>query len=161
MTRYVVATLIIAIASCQKKEESPAYEAMQKAEWLIGEWQNNLPQGQLTETWTRDNDSTFTARSYFVKTAGDTLHLEAITLAETKAGVTYTPTVQGQNNNEPVIFKMTASDANSMTFENPAHDYPTKIVYRKISSDSIVAEISGTQQGQPSSERYPMGRRRD
>ena len=132
---------------------------MEKAQWLIGEWQNQSSQGLLTETWTRENDSTLTARSYFIKTAGDTLHLEVITLSEDKSGVRYVPTVQGQNNNNPVTFKMTASDETSMTFENPQHDYPSKIVYRKINADSIVAEISGVQQGQPSSERYPMGRK--
>ncbi len=161
MSKYLsVFILALCIASCQKKEEAKTYDSMQKAEWLLGEWQNNLPQGLLTETWTRENDSTFSARSYFVKTAGDTLHLEAITLAENASGVTYTPTVQGQNGNKPVTFRMTASDAASMTFENPQHDYPSKIVYRKISADSIVAEISGNQQGKPSSERYPMGRRK-
>ena len=160
MTRYVVAALMLCAISCEKKEESTPYETLGKASWLIGEWQNRLPQGQLTEIWTKDNDSTYSARSYFVKTAGDTLHLEAITLEEKASGVLYTPTVQGQNNNQPVSFKMTSSDENSMTFENPQHDYPSKIVYRRISADSIVAEISGVQRGQPSSESYPMGRRK-
>lgn len=30
-----------------------------------------------------------------------------------------------------------------MVFENPAHDYPNKIVYQKVGNDSLVAEIFG------------------
>jgi hypothetical protein len=157
----VIAFLIVA-ASCNKTEKgSGNYPEMTKAAWLVGKWQNQIKNGVLTETWTKVNDSTYTARSYFVKTKGDTLHLEAITLAETQSGVTYTPVVQGQNNNQPVSFTLISSTDNELVFENPRHDYPNKIVYRKVSTDSIVAEISGTQQGKPFSERYPMGKSKD
>ena len=78
---------------------------------------------------------------------------------ESDGKVTYTPTVQGQNDNMPVTFTMTSKTDDAMTFENPEHDYPKKIVYRKVSADSLVAEISGVQQGKPSSERYPMRRK--
>ena len=45
---------------------------------------------------------------------------------------------------------------NEFAFENPKHDYPQKIVYKKVSDTNLVATISGKQQGKPSSESFPM-----
>jgi hypothetical protein len=54
---------------------------------------------------------------------------------------------------------MTKRTPIEMVFENPKHDYPQKITYRQITKDSMVATISGIQQGKPSSDSYPMKRR--
>jgi hypothetical protein len=42
----------------------------------------------------------------------------------------------------PVIFRMTAQDERSVTFENPAHDYPQRIRYWREGA-LLKAEISG------------------
>ena len=142
------------LASCQKKE-NPKHEKIKKAAWLVGTWENESPQGKLAETWNKTNDSTFNGHSYFVK-GSDTLHLESITLSQRGDVMTYTPTVQGQNNNKPVEFRMTSATDKQMVFENPNHDFPKKIIYNQINPDSLVAEISGVQQGKASMEKYPM-----
>jgi len=36
---------------------------------------------------------------------------------------------------------MTSSESNQFIFENPAHDFPKRIVYRLISADSLHAFI--------------------
>ncbi|NIW38719.1 MAG: hypothetical protein GWN32_20365 [Gemmatimonadetes bacterium] len=38
-------------------------------------------------------------------------------------------------------FRSTAVAEGLATFENPEHDYPRRITYRRLSSDSLVAEI--------------------
>jgi hypothetical protein len=68
----------------------------------------------------------------------------------------YSPTVKGQNNDESVDFKLSSESENTFVFENPKHDYPQKIVYKKVNENSLVATISGMQQGKQSSESYPM-----
>lgn len=42
----------------------------------------------------------------------------------------------------PVPFRLTASTADSVTFENPQHDFPTVITYRR-EGDRLQATISG------------------
>jgi len=42
----------------------------------------------------------------------------------------------------PVVFRMTTQDARSVTFENPAHDYPKRIRYWREGA-LLKAEISG------------------
>ena len=128
---------------------------MVAADWLIGTWETKTDGGDLIEIWSKTNDSTYTGGSYFIKSK-DTLHHESIVMSQKGEEVFYVPTVKGQNNDQPVSFKMTKQTADEMVFENPKHDYPQKIIYKQIAKDSMVATISGIQQGKPSSDSYPM-----
>jgi len=145
---------IFVLAACNKKD-SDKNDKIKSAVWLIGTWENNSDQGNLSETWKKENDSTFSGQAYFIKT-DDTLHHESIVMKQTGEDLLYIPTVQGQNNGKPVTFKLTQATAKQLVFENPQHDYPQKIIYQQITKDSLVAKISGIQQGKPSSEEYPM-----
>lgn len=152
--KTILLMLLLAIVSC-KKSDSNKNEKIKAANWLLGNWENNSADGNLSETWKKINDSTFQAQSYFIK-ENDTLHFESITLQQKGEELTYTATVQGQNNDKPVSFKLTTSTEKQLVFENPKHDYPQKISYNQITTDSLVAKISGIQQGKPSSEQYSM-----
>lgn len=43
-------------------------------------------------------------------------------------------------------------------FENPAHDYPQRVIYRKHGRDSLLAGIDGTRNGQPHTVDFPYAR---
>jgi hypothetical protein len=146
--------LLLAFVSC-KNSESNQKEKIKSVNWLLGKWESNVYQGSLSENWKKSNDSTFQAESLFIKEK-DTLHFESITLQQKGQELIYTATVKGQNNDKPVSFKMTSETAKKLVFENPKHDYPQKITYTLINKDSLVAEISGTQLGKPSSEKFGM-----
>lgn len=146
--------LLLAIVSC-KNSESNEKDKIKTSDWLLGKWENKVDQGILTENWKRLNDSTFQAESFFIKEK-DTLHFEAITLQQKGEELFYTATVKGQNEDKPVTFNMTSATDKKLVFENPKHDYPQKITYSLIKKDSLVAEISGIQQGKPSSEKFGM-----
>jgi hypothetical protein len=155
MKTSITIITILLLASCQTKSEQN-FEKLEKMNWLVGQWENKTPEGLLIETWTKDNDSTFSGQTYFIKNEKDTVHSESIVLTQLKDELIYRPTVKGQNNDEPVDFNLTSDVENSYTFENPKHDYPQKIVYKKTNETSLVATISGKQQGKQSSESYPM-----
>ncbi|TDE42231.1 hypothetical protein E0I26_13850 [Flavobacterium rhamnosiphilum] len=146
--------LLLAIVSC-KNSDSSKNEKIKAASWLLGNWENKSADGNLTENWKKVNDSTFEAQSYYIKEK-DTLHFESITLQQKGEELTYTATVQGQNNDKPVAFKLTTATDKQVAFENLKHDYPQKISYSQITPDSLVAKISGIQQGKPSSESFSM-----
>ena len=155
-TLYCLA-LIAIITSCQNKSEKK-FDKLEKMDWLIGNWEQALPEGILKETWTKQNDSTFTGDSYFI-TPKDTVHFESIKLTQKAEKLTYSATVVGQNDDEPVDFKLTSDAENTFTFENPTHDYPQKISYKKVSSDRLIVTISGKQQGKQTQESYPMAKK--
>jgi hypothetical protein len=146
--------LLLVIVSC-KNSDSNKNEKIKAVSWLLGNWENKSADGNLTENWKKVNDSTFEAQSYYIKEK-DTLHFESIILQQKGEELTYTATVQGQNNDKPVAFKLTTATDKQVAFENLKHDYPQKISYTQITPDSLVAKISGIQQGKPSSESFSM-----
>lgn len=146
--------LLLVIVSC-KNSDSNKNEKIKAASWLLGNWENKSADGNLTENWEKVNDSTFQAQSYYIKEK-DTVHFESIILQQKGENLTYTATVKGQNNDKPVVFKLTTATDKQVSFENLKHDYPQKISYSQITPDSLVAKISGIQQGKPSSEQFSM-----
>ncbi|KIC00131.1 MULTISPECIES: DUF6265 family protein [unclassified Flavobacterium] len=146
--------LLLAVVSC-KNAEAPEKDKIKTADWLIGKWENVSPQGTLTETWSKVNDSTFQGSSYFIK-GKDTIHFESIKLQQKGEDLTYNATVKGQNNDQAVAFELTTSTEKGLVFENPKHDYPQKISYTKDANNTLTAEISGKLQGKLSSEKFVM-----
>lgn len=162
LSAVVISSLVI---SCKKEAQTPLepvepktkhYSQLEKAEWFLGEWSNKMPEGELTERWKKENDSVFKGESYFVVGGKDTVFSEKVDLIETNGKLTYIVTVPGQNEEKPVSFEMSSATDSQMVFENPKHDYPSKIVYNKITTDSIVAEISGVKKGKPASEKFVL-----
>jgi hypothetical protein len=149
---------IAGLISCKNNSAESKYSKLKKMDWLVGTWENKMPEGLLKETWAKENDSTYSGNAYFINPK-DTVHFESIKLVQTGEDIHYIATATGQNNDEPVEFKLTSEIESTFIFENPAHDYPQKITYKKINDKSLVATISGNQQGKPSSESYPMTRK--
>lgn len=157
--KIATVSLIFCSISCKDKNGNAGkYEKLATMDWLIGNWENKLPEGTLSESWEKQDDSTFVGHSYFIKEK-DTLSFESIELLQKGEDLFYVPTVKGQNNDKPVTFKLTTATTMTFTFENPSHDYPQKIVYKKSGPNDLIATISGMQQGKQSSESYPMKRK--
>ncbi|WP_233494430.1 DUF6265 family protein [Mesonia sp. K7] len=71
----------------------------------------------------------------------------------------YIPTVKNQNDEKPVKFVMKTITDLSVKFENPKHDFPQVIQYKRIKTDSMVAEILGIKNGLERNISFPMKRR--
>jgi hypothetical protein len=154
---------MVMVLSCQnldrteKKSEATTEHLIEKANWLIGEWQNSSETEKVSELWEKENDSVYVGKSYSIRNA-DTISSERIRLEEHGDQLFYIPVVKNQNAGETVKFTLGSSDANHLAFENPAHDFPQKISYSLITNDSLFAEISGMYKGQQQSEKFPMHR---
>lgn len=165
MKKTVTVFLFLAIAmifSCKNEttnnsNESVEMRQIEKANWLIGEWQNNSETKKVTEVWEKENDSVYVGKSYALRNA-DTVSSERIRLEEHGDKLFYIPVVKNQNIGEVVKFTLTSVASNQLAFENPEHDFPQKISYSLITNDSLFAEISGMYKGQQQSEKFPMHR---
>jgi hypothetical protein len=150
---------LLAFISCKKtdSDESDKNEKdkIRTAHWLLGQWEAQSEGGSLIETWKKINDSTYNGQSYFMK-GKDTIHTETLLLQQVEDQLSYTTTIKGENDDQPVPFILTDRDETQLVFENLKHDYPQKISYTQISKDSLLTEISGIQSGKPSSEKYIM-----
>lgn len=146
--------LLLAIVSC-KNTEATEKDKIKAANWLLGKWETKTADGTLSENWKQLNDSTFQGESFFIK-GKDTLHFESIILQQKGEELFYNAKVKGQNEDKAVPFKLTLSSEKQLVFENAKHDYPKKIFYTLIKKDSLVASISGVQQGKTSWEKFGM-----
>lgn len=60
---------------------------------------------------------------------------------------------------QPVAtFVASVASADSVVFENPAHDFPQRVGYRRIGTDSVLAWIDGTSEGKKQRFEFPYRR---
>lgn len=151
-----VSTVLILLNSCGSDK---TYDELNKADWLIGAWENQTNEGYSIEIWSKENDSVFVGVSYFIIDS-DTVFSESIRIEQNGDDLYYIPSVNGQNDGESVSFKMTNSNENELVFENLEHDFPQKITYSKKGKNALMAVISGLVNGQEMVREFPMERKK-
>ncbi|REJ83515.1 MAG: hypothetical protein DWQ44_03555 [Bacteroidetes bacterium] len=108
--------------------------------WMSGTWENSQKEVLMREEWTLQGDSLMTGTGMQVK-GNDTLFIEQLRIFKDAGEVYYVATVEGQNDNQPVFFRMSASTEKSAVFENPQHDFPQVIRYELESPNVLLATI--------------------
>ena len=109
--------------------------------WLSGSWQS-APGGrrQTEEHWTTAAGATMMGMSRTV--AGEkTVEFEYLRIEQRADGIFYVAHPKARC--PGTDFKLTRSSANEAVFENPQHDFPKRIIYRKGADDSLTASIDG------------------
>jgi hypothetical protein len=147
--KKIFVTLLFALGlfSCQ-----PAASEM---DWLVGSWQHTTAAMDFHENWSKIDTQHYRGESYIL-VKKDTVFYEQIDLVQTKMGWDYSVAVRNQNKEQAVTFSSIEMTNDTFVFENKKHDYPNRIVYKKIREDSLVATIFGTQKGKPVSEDFQM-----
>jgi hypothetical protein len=140
-----------------RDERDGSRAKIMEADWLIGSWYSQSAKGVNYEVWEKFNDTIFVGRSYSVHGV-DTVSSEFIKLVQHGNELSYIPTVPDQNRGQPVAFKLIFLDSGKLVFENQKHDFPQRIAYKRISKDSLVAEISGMIKGEYHARQFPMAR---
>ncbi len=140
MKKLFTALLFIATVHLSFAQKS------EQMKWLVGTWKINTGSGMIIEQWQINNDSTLTGKSFFVKGGTDTIPQETIELSFRNGDWHYIPTVKNQNNAQPVSFKIIFLKGTELISENPAHDFPQRIAYRRI-KNQLFASIEGRKNG--------------
>ena len=107
--------------------------------WMSGRWETTTANNVVTEeAWSAPRAGLMLGHSR--TTSGErTREFEFLRIIADEDGVlSY---VAQPGGGAPVEFRMTAHGATSATFDNPQHDFPQRIVYRR-SGDTMVATIS-------------------
>lgn len=120
--------LVGAVPGDLQAADAPAQ--LQKMAWLAGTWQRvDLPEGQSGyERWTYDGAQGF-AGVGVTERDGKTTFEEKLRIVPKDGVVYYVADVP--ENAQPVYFKLTELSTSGFSFENPAHDFPQKIEYKK------------------------------
>ena len=119
-------------------------------DWLSGDWVAELNGRWTEEHWSHARGGLLLgySRSGKGERGGQ---FEFMRIGSAPDGtVTFWGQPQG---GPPVAFRLSGSATMEARFENPTHDYPTRIVYRR-SGDTLTATISGTDASKPQSWTY-------
>ena len=161
MKKIVLSIAMVALTlliSCNKYDAKgnliKKYDELQKATWLLGDWEKTDSLGTLKEIWSSKDDSTFIGQSYYIQNKKDTIHDEQIELMQDGEYLIYTATIKGENNDKSISFQMTNDQDSLFVFENPKHDYPQKIAYRLMKNKGLSITVSGKENGKVTSELY-------
>jgi hypothetical protein len=129
-----------------------------QASWLLGEWHFVNKQEHFSEVWVKESDTSYSGYGCFVN-GRDTVSTETLRLVQRGQDLFYIPTVKGQNDGRPVVFKLTDTSKKRLLFENPGHDFPQKIDYARGSEKYMVITLTGKIKGKSSMQAYPMIKR--
>ena len=115
-----------------------AADGMTDMSWLSGRWCRGSGANLVEEYWLPANSDLMLGVSRTVKN-GKAVEFEFIRIATVDGVPTYLAQPSGR---PPTAFKQTAAGEHWIRFENPQHDFPTRIEYRR-EGDALKAEIAG------------------
>ncbi|MDR2084495.1 MAG: DUF6265 family protein [Bacteroidales bacterium] len=156
MKKFILSIIIVSLLVCFTSCGSKQKNSVSKVEWLIGTWMFEDGFGGVSyESWEKISNNELKGRSY-VLAGNDTVVFENINIKQENNNLFYTAKVTGHNDDMPITFPLKSITEEKMEFENLQHDFPQMISYRKINNDSLVAEVSGIQNGEISVFELPM-----
>lgn len=110
--------------------------------WLEGEWNTGNEAGFAGEFWNIENDTLLRGQGLVL--IGNTKHvMEEISIYTSNGALYYGARVADQNEGKAILFKASYINNGHLVFENPGHDFPTRIVYKLASQDTLEVNISG------------------
>lgn len=122
--------------------QAPA-PAIKDVAWIAGCWDVTRNGRHVAESWTTAEGGTMMGVSRTVNN-GKTTEWEFLIIREGAKGLEYVAKPSGQ---PEATFTSTSVSPAEVVFENPAHDFPKKIVYKR-NGDSLTASIEGPMNGQ-------------
>ena len=120
--------------------QSPTLESVA---WMKGCWQARGPSRIVEERWTAPVAGHMMGTGRTIR--GDSLvEYEQIILRVQGGALAYEAHPSGQT---PATFTARAASDTMVVFENPQHDFPQRVGYRKAGADSLIAWVEGTMNG--------------
>ena len=115
---------------------------MSQLNWMCGDWNFTTKNTKVHEHWEKKSDSLFSGFSFSIQGI-DTVSSEHIEMLMVNKQVQYRVTVKEQNKGETIPFLMMSCNADSVVFENRLHDFPQRIIYKKVDATKMIAAIEG------------------
>lgn len=144
MKRFFFFTAVMMLAVKAFSQE--AEERFRQLISLNGTWSMETKRGTVYESWEAVNNTFLKGRSYKIN-GTDTMLLEEVSIIRKDNDIFYIPVVQGQNNEQPVTFRLVKVENETFTFDNPDHDFPQRVIYQLPKNDSMHARIEGMDKG--------------
>ena len=122
----------------QSEQKNPDI-SLQTLSWISGSWGGPRGQTQVEEHWT-DVGGNMMLGVGRTLADGRTVFFEFLRIEARPDGIYYVAQPRGRPATD---FKLTRGGETEAIFENPAHDFPKRILYRRNADGSITARIDG------------------
>lgn len=133
---------------------APSTSPIDSLRFLTGCWERRTPRGTVEERWSTPKGGMMQGMGRTFR--GDSLvEYEFVLIRETAGRVVYEAHPSGQ---APNTFPAKTVTDSLVEFEDPAHDYPQRVGYRKAGADSLIAWIDGTTPRGPRRVEFPYAR---
>jgi hypothetical protein len=130
---------------------------LQGLSWMSGCWAVSREPLEIEEHWSKPAGGTMLGFSRTIK-GGRTVFSEFMQIAPAGDKIVYTARIGSGQPGTP--FTLTRLSDNEAVFENPKHDFPQRIIYRRSGDRVLHARIDGTDKGKTRAEDFPMQRSR-
>lgn len=140
----VFAGLAACVALLQPvRAEDPPSPTVEQLGWLSGAWEGTAGKASFEEHWTPVAGGTLFGVSRTI-VEGKTVAFEFLRIETRADGIFYV----AQPNGRPLTdFKLTRLEGTEVVFENPQHDFPQRILYRKNADGTLHARVEGERDG--------------
>jgi len=115
-----------------------------RLDWMSGCWSSDDGKEHIDECWMKPAGQSMIGISRTIA-GGRTVFTEYAQIRESNGELAYV--VSLGLSAKPVSFKLIRSSDREAVFENPTHDFPQRIIYRRESAGSLFARIEGTEKG--------------
>ena len=142
------------LSAAPRAPEAPQSSGAQRLGWIAGCWERTAGPTIIEEQWMRPRGGAMLGVSR--TTRRDTVvEYEQLRIFDRAGKTVYAALPSGQALTE---FETAATTDTAVTFENPAHDFPQRIIYRRRGADSLIARIEGLRGGQVRGVDFPYRR---
>lgn len=139
MRKILLSFFIVFSVSCTA--QTSVRDNFKKIQWLVGEWNrtNQKPGRSGMEKWVKNSETELQGWGFIMKGA-DTAFVEKLKMIVKDNNIYYVADVP--ENKGVVLFKLTKITDDEFVCENPEHDFPKVIAYKK-EDGKLKATISG------------------
>ncbi len=140
--RLIVVSCLVAVFASIALAQPTTSARLAGLGWLSGCWEmKNEKRGTLvTEMWMKPDGDAMLGAGRTLK-AGKLIDFEFLRIVEDGNGLSYIS--RPSANKDDTTFKMIRSVANEIAFENPTHDFPQRIMYKR-DGEKMTARIEGS-----------------
>jgi Domain of unknown function (DUF6265) len=148
----LVSFLPEAIEAIQSEKPAPAFK-IEDLSWISGDWETAPGRMQIDEHWSKVAGGSLIGMSRTVA-GSKTVFFEYLRIETRGAEIYYVAHPRARN--PGTDFKLVRLNSQEAVFENLAHDFPKRIIYRKNGDGTLTARIEGdgTEKEKPQEFRY-------
>ena len=155
MHTSIAASLIVLAVAAGTQADTPTMTPgadgdVERLTWLSGCWTQPRTNGLVEEQWMAPRGGSMLGMSRTV-IGGKTVEYEFLRIAVVGNALAYVAKPSGQ---AEATFPVKSIDDGVVVFENLAHDFPQRIIYRRT-ADGVTARIEGTVKGETRGRDFP------